>query len=116
MKELKDKYPEIFNPKPYCIGYELEEQWVSIIDKMCKNMMKYYKANPEIPIQRCVQMKEKFGTLRFYLEAYTDELGKIIRKAEIATTKICQFCGSKNNVKPTQPWVRYLCKECREPK
>lgn len=111
-KELLEKYPQIFNPKPYCIGYEIEEHWIPIIDKMCQEMMDYYEKNPDVPIQRCVQMKEKFGTLRFYLEAYTKELDIIINKAEKSTSKICLKCGSKDDVKPTKGWIKYLCKEC----
>ena len=71
---------------------------------------------------KVVQVKEKFGTLRFYVsletedDALRDRLYGIIAKAEAASESICEDCGGgPTERKGTKPrsWIRVLCAECR---
>ena len=58
-----------------------------------------------------VQVKEKYGTLRFYCPA-TPAIDKYTRLAERLSAVTCEDCG-----KPGEPnesgWISTLCEECR---
>jgi len=58
------------------------------------------------------QVKEKYGTLRFYMTCETDEMSKIIRTAEKKSAITCEGCGlpGKRN---TLGWISTLCNQCR---
>lgn len=61
-----------------------------------------------------VQVKEKYGTLRYYTNTFDDEADGHIRDAEKKSEKTCESCG-----KPGKPrgggWIRTLCEECNKP-
>ena len=53
--------------------------------------------------QKCVptvtQVKEKFGTLRFYVGAATDEHYNYIRFAEALSARTCEVCGAPGKMR-----------------
>lgn len=65
---------------------------------------------------KVLQVKQKFGGLRFYVDKESKELSKIIREAELEADKTCEECGSKEDVKKHSPkgWIFTLCRKCRE--
>lgn len=83
-----------------------------------------------------VQVKEKYGTLRFYLNNYENKvLERAIDDAYIATKHICAECGKSDKwyitkylpkkyhrrkgvkIIPTPGWITYLCPKCyKKPK
>lgn len=72
-------------------------------------------------IERCkeegvviAQIKEKYGTLRFYTNGgESEELRDMIHKAEDESGLICEDCGSPG-VLYTRGWLRTLCDSCQE--
>lgn len=59
------------------------------------------------------QIKEKFGTLRFYIATGSNEIWEIIEKYEQLSEKTCENCGSEEDVTTTnEGWVRTLCSKC----
>ena len=67
---------------------------------------KYQGAYP-----RAAQVKEKFGTLRFYMTRYTDEIRELISSAETLSSVTCEECGSPGEEKGGG-WIRTLCNPC----
>lgn len=58
-----------------------------------------------------VQVKEKFGTLRFYCGA-TEAIDKYVRLAERLSSVTCEDCGKLG--KPNDSgWIRTQCDACR---
>lgn len=61
---------------------------------------------------RSTQIKQKFGTLRWYCSCPEDEdrlqAGKIIRAAEWVSGAVCETCGAPGSVRPGG-WVRTAC-------
>ena len=55
-----------------------------------------------------VQVKEKFGGLRFYVNAATDEHYNYINFAESMSYRICEVCGSPGK-RYTDGWHQVLC-------
>ena len=59
-----------------------------------------------------VQIKEKFGGLRFYTHGGDDLVQGMIWLAESMSYNICEECGSTNNVTQTKGWIISMCEDC----
>lgn len=60
---------------------------------------------------RAAQVKEKFGTLRFYMTHQTEEMSDIIRTAEMKSAKTCEECGKPGKLKG-HGWYSLRCSSC----
>lgn len=66
------------------------------------------------------QVKEKFGTLRFYIESTTEEQRSaydFIHQAEAESAVTCEDCGASGSLRGREAgraWVRTLCDGCHE--
>lgn len=58
-----------------------------------------------------VQIKEKFGTLRFYVENSTAEDDLDIKVAEEMSSHTCEECGEPGKLK-NDGWMRTMCEPC----
>lgn len=62
-----------------------------------------------------VQVKEKFGTLRYYTQGYyNDKIERLIGEAEKKSEQVCESCGrdtGESNLKGGS-WVYNMCDEC----
>lgn len=121
-----------------CWGWECGEGWYNALRKAsCRlealNMLCYDKYKVRIQAD---QVKEKFGTLRFYYSVLCDseertdaqevmieyleaEADKIIREAEDECYNTCEECGSQIGTDwsprcETSGWIRYICSRCAE--
>lgn len=72
------------------------------------------RAIPErIEQVRAVQVKEKFGGLRFYYNGGDEYVRGLVTMAEEMSYRICEVCSDK--AAPTQGgWIRTLCEEHRQ--
>jgi hypothetical protein len=57
------------------------------------------------------QVKEKFGGLRFYINAATSEAHKRISQSEIESMNICEVTGKPGKLRTDIGWYRTLCDE-----
>ena len=55
-----------------------------------------------------VQIKEKYGGLRFYVDFGSDELHDAIWEIERESYKTCEYCGRKGKPRRTG-WIKTLC-------
>lgn len=63
-----------------------------------------------------VQVKEKYGSLRFYTNASDDTIDGMIWLAEVMSANICACCGSNEKISITEGWISYLCPKCKRKK
>lgn len=117
-KQLYDKYPKIFKQKDYSIkescmpwGIETADGWYDLIDILCGLLQWDIDKNGEPQIE-AVQVKEKYGLLRFYTNGETPKQSGYINFAEYISGNICEKCGSNKNVKQTEGWIVTLCEDC----
>lgn len=62
-----------------------------------------------------VQVKEKFGGLRFYVDGASSEIYAMISFAENMSYHICEQCGTTTNVTTGgKGWISTLCDSCRK--
>ena len=76
--------------------------WSSLIDKIYDNL------RPETYV---MQVKEKFGGLRFYVGGATQKEFAIIEKAEELSYEICEECGKPGILREDLGWKLTLCDE-----
>lgn len=119
-KKLYKDFPKLYEQRAWTIhescmpwGFEVSDGWFDLIYQLSKDLMAISKK------VRAVQVKEKFGGLRFYFsysghvsKATDEKVLNLIGKAEDESFAICESCGSRKNVKQTPGWVITLCGEC----
>jgi hypothetical protein len=62
------------------------------------------------------QVKEKFGTLRFYYSGGDDYIRGMVSLAESLSGVTCEGCGNQAQTNWPEPggWVRTICESCEE--
>lgn len=118
--KLKEDFPCLF--EHVWGGITCGDGWEPLIRKLAEELE---------PIGiKAVQVKEKFGGLRFYvdepllpeLQEEFEPYWKNITQAESQSYKTCERCGlfDENNcnvaTKSSNGWIKTLCEECRKPK
>lgn len=95
-------------------GIETGDGWKDIIITLCNKIEVLIKELPQEQIDdgvACVQIKEKFGGLRFYMHGATEAMNNLIDQAELDSFKICESCGKPGEVRPGG-WISTLCDSC----
>ena len=59
-----------------------------------------------------LQVKEKWGTLRFYISPSTDEMEEAIQKAQEESSIVCEMCGNPGKFSDTG-WCMVRCEGCK---
>ena len=120
-KKLVETYPELYANRfgdmketLMCWGFECGDGWYWLIDNLCYTIQNYIDLNKHLNISQVVatQVKEKFGSLRFYYTGGDSKIGGMVWLAEHLSYKICEDCGSNNNTKQTKGWIKTLCEDC----
>jgi len=108
---LADMYPRLYrdlgaDPKNSCMafGFECGDGWFDIINRLSA------KLEPLGVIAS--QVKEKYGTLRFYVHSATDEAWDLIDEAELESSVTCEVCGEEGETRD-DGWVSTMCNKCR---
>jgi hypothetical protein len=94
-------------------GIECGEGWYSLI-KPILNYIEDYNKDKTIESDKIeiLQIKEKFGGLRIYVNFHTPELFEMIEKAESESYNVCELCGSREDMGQTMGWITSMCKKC----
>ena len=110
------------NQTSMCWGFQFSDGWykiiydaaskiepilVKMIDEAVKN--KNYEALDFVPAASC--LKEKFGTLSWYMTESTEEIDQIINEAEDKSATTCELCGDGGNLRGAA-WVSTYCDSC----
>jgi hypothetical protein len=116
--KLYKKYPKIFAQHKLPItqtamsfGFECGDGWYNIIDMLCQLLQSDIDNNNHEQIE-AVQVKEKYGTLRFYVNHCNTKQEGMIDFAEYLSAFICEECASNKNVKQTKNWIYTRCSDC----
>ena len=123
-KQLYEKYPKIFVDRDKdmtqsCMfwGIETGDGWYTLIDTVCWTIQSYIDNNSSetrpIPQVVAEQVKEKFGTLRFYARGGNDMTGGMTWFAESMSSTICEQCGKPGKTN-NGGWLVTLCAEHRK--
>lgn len=83
--------------------------------KMCKDLKKALKKEHSLKDFRINDIKEKYGTLRFYTNFTSDSINKVIRRYELLSMCYCINCGKPVRY-VTDGWVNFICEDCMKQK
>lgn len=139
-QKLKEKYPEILkelggDPAKTCMswvhgGVAIGDGWIPLLEKLFDFCQFHHDRNgyPQLVAE---QIKEKFGTLRFYYHfepctseavIYSKKFNRTEEYLEGAidfvsnlTEETCEYCGKPSKVHGKQ-WRTTECKECEDAK
>lgn len=116
-EEERWKHPENFTPQePYeLFGIECGDGWKDLYQPLIDYINKFNEDKENEEQIHILQIKEKFGGLRFYVDKYTEELRDMIRAAESKSYNTCEVCG-KWIEKPIikNHWIYTECQECHD--
>jgi hypothetical protein len=97
-------------------GFECGNGWFGLIDELCTTIDRILADDPELAKDFIVtQVKEKYGTLRFYTSPTPDVIFWLTEFAEAMSAMICESCGNPGE-QNDEGWIRTLCEKCREAK
>lgn len=127
-KELDDllvsKYPLLYanrhkDCRVTCMywGFECGDGWFDLIDRLSSKLeriLEDQKASgvSEEDLPKADQVKEKMGSLRYYLTYGTDEMYDIINEAERESENTCESCGKPGTMRNTG-WITVRCEDCK---
>lgn len=96
-----------------CWGFECGDGWFQLIYDLSEKLEAGILKLPEEDRQFCCasQVKEKYGTLRFYMHSSTDEMDKFITEAEHNSAEICEVCGAPGKLRAKYGWFYTSCEE-----
>lgn len=98
----------------YPVGCECSDGWYDVIYNLCKELDELYKENNVNPRKiQVLQVKEKYGGLRFYTGGLIPGGHDIIDKYESLSLETCEICGKKGETRGSS-WLRTLCNKCDE--
>lgn len=108
-----------------CWGFDCGDGWYNIIRVLCSNIQHHIdwrnrknELDPNQPIVSQVtvdQVKEKFGTLRFYCTGGDDYIDGLVSMAESMSSVICEVCGNSGSTLG-RGWLTTLCEKHAEEK
>ena len=126
---LCEKYPKMMinRTKPMmetcmCWGFECGDGWFIIVDLLMSNIQhlidwnnqnfeKGYTQYKQVPQVTLDQVKEKFGTLRFYYTGGDDVIDGMVRMAESMSAVTCESCGNPGE-QTRGGWIKTICSPC----
>jgi len=121
-RKLMESYPELFplreihdgtNTRLPRSGFYAGVGWFPIIEDLC-NRIHTYCTRMGIAFPIVLQVKEKFGTLRFYVD-YADEcIHDLVSVAEHESSNVCEQCGAIGATTGGHGlyWIKTLCSLC----
>lgn len=121
MKDYPEEIQKIVDriPEGYFRFLSIHPGWYPIVAKLNEDIAALY------PDYQVLQVKEKFGGLRYYYEIYKqgddffepvldDKVDELVREAEEKSLKICELCGEPGELKTDVWWHKTLCDNCNE--
>lgn len=138
-EDLAKSYPELMEKSRIGDHLGVGVGWFNIIDALCANIYSPFysaksrlKAATDYPrddggiyLAKCeityakeledlpeiVQIKEKFGALRFYISNTTDRVETLIEFAESMSRRTCEVCGKPGSLDDEGGWMKTQCED-----
>jgi hypothetical protein len=86
---------------------------VKLINDLCAKIQQHIDSTAESisPTQQVVatQVKEKYGSLRFYYKGGNDIIDEMVDTAEFLSLNICDVCGGPAQSVSQRGWAQTRC-------
>ena len=106
-KRLIEAAPSLYGNAFY---FECGDGWFNILLEASTSLQKQIETYSKDVRDDIVamQVKEKYGTLRFYLSYYNEELDEIVQQVEKKSACTCEVCGSVGKLRGGM-WLYTAC-------
>ena len=119
---LYERYPAIFVQRHLSLressmnwGFACHDGWFELIDDLCAKLQAGVEASM-FDSPEAVQVKEKYGELRFYLSNPNDEASRrLVNEARRRSMQTCELCGASGALLVKDDWYRTRCELHAEP-
>jgi hypothetical protein len=103
---LRRDFPSLYNNLHY---FDIGDGWEPLVRRLSEKLTEMTAGyEPEDrPWATCV--KEKFGTLRFYLSSGEDALWDAVNEAERESGRVCETCGAEGRLRQFRHRVYTSC-------
>ena len=114
-RQIMSRWDEIRNrcPKLYSQGtaFECGEGWADLILNLSIEIERILNENLANDEMFAIQVKEKYGTLRFSMSMETKAISDLIEDAEAVSSQACEVCGAFAKMRG-QKWIETRCDKC----
>lgn len=89
-----------------------DEGWDMLIYKLCCRIESHLAWNDPEGYIEVIEVKEKFGGLRFYYDNHSKSdkfISGMVDFAEIMSEVTCERCGRPGSFRGELPWFKTLC-------
>ena len=114
-RPFRQAFPLLFSGRRI-ISLDAGEGWRALLWDLCVALEAHAKMQKAIghkPVQ-VVQIKQKFGGLRFYTQGGDDLTGAFIAAAEEIAERTCEVCGAPARAKRINGWISTFCRPHQE--
>jgi hypothetical protein len=121
-KKLVESFPNLFVDRrgshqktSMCWGFSCGDGWFDLIWDLSEKLEKLIEEGDweEGRRPKAFQVKEKFGSLCFYLSYGSEEMTSLCDDAERRSIEVCESCGNPGEIRKLS-WVKTLCSTCHE--
>jgi hypothetical protein len=110
--ELYEKHGYSTKERPFSVSFGVGEGWFTLLYELSLDITNHVKKNPDSAIG-ITDIKEKFGTLRYYFYGGDETIENLIHKAERSSGYTCEKCGSWAEVMTNGGWLSTRCINCK---
>jgi hypothetical protein len=109
VKKLLEAAPSLYGDS---FWFECGDGWFDILLRASIELESQIRTYPKEVRDDIValQVKEKYGSLRFYLSYYSEELDEIVQRVESQSACTCETCGKPGKVRGSI-WLYTACEE-----
>ena len=113
--DLMAIYPALFSgqdprePFPM-FGFECGDGWFELLKECIENIKAICERDGLNVKTR--QIKEKYATLRFYIDNHFHDIDEAIEHAERRSAETCEACGQPGIIRKKGYWVYVSCEAC----
>jgi len=99
-------------------GVECGDGWFNLIDRLCRECEREIERLDSLGVPRerwprVAQIKEKFGSLRFYARGcLPEELRELIQEISEKSRLTCELCGAFKKSRAAEAWHSTTCDDC----
>lgn len=106
--KLKNRFPMLLGR---IYNFECSDGWFALIDSLSASIQSTIDSMPEQIRDDfyAVQIKEKFGTLRYYMNNDTPYIRGAISMGEHMSAWHCEVCGNVGSTRNIKNYIQTLC-------
>ena len=105
--KLIKSHKKIFGKNFY---FECDDGWYELIFNLCEKIQQECDTSGCEQV-KAAQVKEKFGSLRFYYSGGNDNVFNLTLDANKQSTTICEVTGNSGELHVKKGWYKTLCNE-----